>query len=247
MAELPERLILKSGSRRTLPAHSVSCLVSGAVSVESHRVPTGSLIVLAESREVLAETEAVCQPLQFPVELNISRDDILSHGKPVHAAAKLHYELGRSLAGKEWVVQGLLLELAGYIQRLQAVPADPRPEVYVRAIDAIERRLGESISLNTIAEELGLLPRQLSRILREESGFSFRDLVRRRRLDAACRMIVFEDRPLGEIAVSTGFADQAHFAREFKRIIGVPPSQYHPERGAEHSSPDETFKTSACQ
>jgi AraC family transcriptional regulator len=31
---------------------------------------------------------------------------------------------------------------------------------------------------------------------------------------------------LAEIAVASGFADQSHFCREFRRFVGAPPSRY---------------------
>jgi AraC family transcriptional regulator len=31
---------------------------------------------------------------------------------------------------------------------------------------------------------------------------------------------------LGEIALQCGFADQAHFTREFKKIVGLTPARY---------------------
>jgi AraC-like DNA-binding protein len=33
-----------------------------------------------------------------------------------------------------------------------------------------------------------------------------------------------------DVAITTGFADQAHLTRHFKRVVGVPPGAYRRER-----------------
>jgi AraC-like DNA-binding protein len=43
---------------------------------------------------------------------------------------------------------------------------------------------------------------------------------------AHARRLVASGTPLAEVASLTGFADQSHLTRLFKRIVGVPPGQY---------------------
>jgi AraC-like DNA-binding protein len=40
------------------------------------------------------------------------------------------------------------------------------------------------------------------------------------------RRLIVEGLPLGEVAALTGFSDQSHLTRQFKRIVGVPPGQF---------------------
>jgi AraC-like DNA-binding protein len=49
---------------------------------------------------------------------------------------------------------------------------------------------------------------------------------RRLRSEFACREIAVSDAPLVEIALSAGFANQAHFTRTFKRLKGITPTEY---------------------
>jgi AraC-like DNA-binding protein len=46
-----------------------------------------------------------------------------------------------------------------------------------------------------------------------------------RRLDFA-RQQIARRRPLGEVALDAGFADQAHFSRMFKAAFGLTPARY---------------------
>lgn len=52
------------------------------------------------------------------------------------------------------------------------------------------------------------------------------EYVRQLRVRLSCRALVFSDRPLAAIASDHGFADQSHFSKEFRRIMGVPPRAY---------------------
>ena len=42
-------------------------------------------------------------------------------------------------------------------------------------------------------------------------------------LDRELEELLREERPLSEIAIETGFADQSHFTRVFKRLTGRTP------------------------
>jgi AraC family transcriptional regulator len=42
----------------------------------------------------------------------------------------------------------------------------------------------------------------------------------------ACRLLVYTERSLAEIAIDSGFADQSHFNHEFRRQLGRTPGDY---------------------
>jgi transcriptional regulator GlxA family with amidase domain len=52
------------------------------------------------------------------------------------------------------------------------------------------------------------------------------EYVRQLRVKLSCRALVFSDKSLAAIASDHGFADQSHFAKEFRRIMGMPPRAY---------------------
>jgi AraC-like DNA-binding protein len=75
------------------------------------------------------------------------------------------------------------------------------------------------------AEHHGISVRSLHRLF-EASGDSFGSLVRRRRLDRACRDLVRTDDMVQTIAMRWGFADASQFINEFKRVHGSTPAAY---------------------
>jgi AraC-like DNA-binding protein len=67
----------------------------------------------------------------------------------------------------------------------------------------------------------------VSRILRRETGMSFRRLVVEKKLEAAEDMLIADpDSSIGEIAEALGFSDQFFFSRQFKKYRGVSPTEY---------------------
>jgi AraC-like DNA-binding protein len=74
---------------------------------------------------------------------------------------------------------------------------------------------------------LGYDLRSLQRLFRREVGVSPKEVIRRYRLMEAAERLAKEDGLSGsDLAYSLGYADQAHFIRDFKAVTGVPPAAY---------------------
>ncbi len=52
------------------------------------------------------------------------------------------------------------------------------------------------------------------------------DYVRQIRVRMSCSALVFSKKTLAEVANEFGFADQSHFTKEFRRIMGETPRAY---------------------
>jgi len=78
-------------------------------------------------------------------------------------------------------------------------------------------------SLSDAARALAHSERSLQRMLQLE-GTTFSEVVQRTRVESAQRMMTESRMSLVEIAFCTGFSDQAHFTRLFRRFSDVPPS-----------------------
>lgn len=79
--------------------------------------------------------------------------------------------------------------------------------------------------LTLAAEIAGTSVRTLQRRLGAR-GSSYSELVDRARFDVASRMLTETDAPSIQIAQATAYTDPSHFARAFRRIAGVSPSEY---------------------
>ncbi len=79
-----------------------------------------------------------------------------------------------------------------------------------------------------LAEEVGLSERQLRRRIDDAVGYSPRTLarvVRFQRFLRAARQADPSTRELASLALSSGYADQAHLTRESTRLAGAPPAR----------------------
>lgn len=79
--------------------------------------------------------------------------------------------------------------------------------------------------LHQAAGALRQSPRGLQRALAAE-GTSFQGLLRGLRIREACLLLLHEDWSLAEIGYACGFADQAHFQRQFRAATNLTPGDY---------------------
>ena len=84
-----------------------------------------------------------------------------------------------------------------------------------------------SISLRRASNELDINPAYLSRAFSKYfDNMSFGDYIRKMRIDKAIKLLETTSYSLTEIAYLTGFSDQSHFNRIFKKQTGENPSVY---------------------
>ena len=95
------------------------------------------------------------------------------------------------------------------------------------AVDAIGRRCGQ-VSVNALAAATGLTRRHLERRFLQTVGVSPKRLARLARFQRALRLLNRRDMPRGgtETAAACGYADQAHFIRDFRLLAGCSPGEH---------------------
>lgn len=93
-------------------------------------------------------------------------------------------------------------------------------------IDYINVHYHQDVSLTSIAERFKLSPNYLSRILRQETGDNFVNIVSKTRIQAAKRLLEDPTRKVNEVGEMVGFKEYAYFFQVFKRFTGSAPKEY---------------------
>lgn len=129
-------------------------------------------------------------------------------------------------------VRAALLRLL--LALVDAAGSDDRAEqsdVVTEAKRLLGERLDRRLSAEELAGELGWSVSHLQHRFRAEVGLPPGEWQLRRRIAAACRLLVQTDEPVTRIAHSLGFASSQYFATAFARVTGTTPSGY---RAARH-------------
>lgn len=92
-----------------------------------------------------------------------------------------------------------------------------------RAIDYIQDHLAKEISLNAIANYLGISRYYFCRLFKQSTGLSPHQYVIQQRVERAKQLLLQGEMSIADVAQVCGFAHQSHLTRHFKRLTGVTP------------------------
>ena len=153
--------------------------------------------------------------------------DFAQTGTPVvWLAARLFREF------KNWgplsglVAEGLTLEMLGQAARTGSFPEKHPPRWLSQVVDRLNDDFGSNHSTSRLAEEAGIHPVHLASVFRRFHGQTIGEYTQRLRVSHASRLLIETRRELVEIAYESGFSDQSHFNRLFKRHTGMTPAEF---------------------
>ena len=108
---------------------------------------------------------------------------------------------------------------------------------YIHDIDQfLTRNIGKKYTLQNLADELYLCPKQVSRIIKKEYNCSFTELVNQKRLTFACLLLKQTNLTIKQIAATVGYEYENYFFKLFKASYGINPSQYRKEHTVSKSA-----------
>mgnify|MGYP001229642459 CR=1 FL=1 len=102
---------------------------------------------------------------------------------------------------------------------------------YINLLEEVTRIIqrdftNPALSLDTVAEEVGLSSPYLGKLFKKYSNVSMNDYVNSVRLVYATELIAANDETIIEIMQLSGFSSRSHFFTLFKKVHGLTPSQY---------------------
>ncbi len=173
----------------------------------------------------------------FPAKLGqhyAAQDEaVLRSGVPVRNALELHlYPNGREgwcLTWKEPLRDGNghIVGLVGLSRDVAtAHTAPPDYDRLVRVLNYVRDHIDRPLRMSTLAKTAGLSAYQLNRRMINVFGMSTLEAVSRERIEYACSLLKSKKMPISEIALASGYSDQAAFTRHFKKSVSMTPTTY---------------------
>jgi AraC-like DNA-binding protein len=153
----------------------------------------------------------------------IFEPDVLARFRRLHVA----FEEPAASLERESLLLNFSADLLARFGEQRASPVAPAPTrtSVARAREYLAENYVENVTLERLARLAGLSPFHFSRLFREQFGMpphAFQNQVR----VARAKSLLAAGYPVSRVAVQTGFADQSHLTRQFKRLTGVTPGQY---------------------
>jgi two-component system, response regulator YesN len=116
--------------------------------------------------------------------------------------------------------------LENFIVKVSATK-DKKRKVRIRGIkEYVERNFTKRITAREAAEAGGLSVGRALHLIREETGLSLSEYVRKMRVDYSKYLLLNTDIPIVNLATEAGFFDQSHFTRTFKKAEKLTPLQF---------------------
>jgi len=98
-----------------------------------------------------------------------------------------------------------------------------------RIKEYVNAKMEDELTLCEMAQSVELSTAHFSRMFRKSTGESPHHFVLRHRVERAKEMLRASEARVLDVAVACGFKTQQHFARVFRRVCGVSPTEYREE------------------
>lgn len=195
---------------------ALTCYYKPAGEPHSNRFPDAS------SRCLLIE---ITDEGIFPHELDLGRTAVSRSPRAAHAGLAIWHELADPDACTELAVEELALEVVEDTlgERERALLGSARVRA---ACDALHDDPRRPWTLSALARHVGLHPSHLARAFRTRHGCTIGEYLRRLRLNEVARALALGERPISDLALEQGFADQSHCTRAFRRQFGTTPAAF---------------------
>ncbi len=123
--------------------------------------------------------------------------------------------------------QGRLAGIMGMTQSYgQAMKTVHASHYIEQALGFIRENFRRRLSVEELAAQVHLSPRQLHRKFVETFGCSPQTFIMKLRVQAACEALQHEDAQISQVAADLGFYDQSGFTQHFHKHVGVTPLKY---------------------
>ncbi len=142
---------------------------------------------------------------------------------------ELDAEIRSRAPGFGFMAVAAFMRIMGFLSRCAGRPRSPDDRALLRIAEALsheERHFDQPVTVAELARIAAMSRRNFARVFRKATGSSPAAHLIQLRLNRAAALLRNTDRRITDIAFDVGFNDSNYFARQFRRVLGVPPRQY---------------------
>ncbi len=152
----------------------------------------------------------------------------------------LEEECQRGAPDSPELARSLLLLVLGEVRRAMAGEqvSATRGTLVSDALEFIQRRCLEPISLRDVAAAVHRTPAHVTATVKKQTGYSVGAWITSGRVAEAARRLAHTDDSLDDITEHVGWQDKTHLIRQFRKAYGITPAAWRRERRRGHSAQD---------
>lgn len=204
--------------------HSLSITSAGAFRAYDVLIPDNHIRRICTS-------EGMPPPTEFPA-VPAFRDALMEASLLRLSMRAKRHQVSEDI-GDEIAARQILLRLCGFVgARRPDWHTDTSifvPVVMRQIVDCIDSQLAAHLSLESIANTVGLSPGHFARRFRRSAGLSLGRFMNHRRIGMSFGLLKEGTASLARIALDLGFSSQSHFTRLFSSHTGMSPQYFRRE------------------
>jgi len=140
-------------------------------------------------------------------------------------------------ADKQYLIEILNKTPVGKVQYFERI-AKELFEIYCRtqygaykditlaALGKMQKHFKEEITLESLAHMINVTPQYLSKIIKEDSGMTFKEYLTELRIEEAKKLLSKGQINIKDVGFDVGYNDTSYFIRTFKKYEGITPKDY---------------------
>lgn len=90
----------------------------------------------------------------------------------------------------------------------------------------IKQHVNDHLSLNEVAAVFGISPNYLSQLFKKYNDMGYNEYVTQCKIDEARRLLSSGNYKVYEVAETLGFESAFYFSKVFKKVVGIPPTDF---------------------
>jgi AraC-like DNA-binding protein len=212
-------------SNTVLPPRHLGVIQSSEPHASRSEDFTGqTLRLMFFSPEVLRATAEMLEDFEVPVLPNLIVSDISTVERFLHMHNTLE-ETSSQLECETLVFEFLTQLIVRCAENPLNLQELREPAIVQQMREYLEDNYAENVSLTQLAQLVDRTPAHLVRVFSAEVGLPPHVYQTQIRI-ARAKTLLMQGHAIVDVAQATGFADHAHFSRQFKRLNGVAPKIY---------------------